>query len=85
LPPKTQPTAFCEKAEFWKQHKNTAINERQRTILNMLFDGFDGKLQSSKWAKITKVSTDTALRDIKDLLKKGILQETTEGGRKCQL
>ena len=47
----------------------------------MLFDGFDGKLQSSKWAKITKVSTDTALRDIKDLLKKGILQETTEGGR----
>ncbi|HNT51392.1 MAG TPA: Fic family protein, partial [Cyclobacteriaceae bacterium] len=72
---------ILRKAEFWKQHKNTAINERQRTILNMLFDGFDGKLQSSKWAKITKVSTDTALRDIKDLLKKGILQETTEGGR----
>lgn len=69
------------KAEFWKLHDNTAINERQRTILNMLFDGFEGKLKSSKWAKITKVSTDTALRDIKDLIAKGILQETNEGGR----
>ena len=47
----------------------------------MLFDGFEGKLQSSKWAKITKVSSDTALRDIKDLIEKGILQETGEGGR----
>lgn len=72
---------ILRKAEFWKLHENTAINERQRTILNMLFDGFDGKLQSSKWAKITKVSADTALRDIKDLIKKGILQETEEGGR----
>lgn len=69
------------KAEFWKLHDNTAINERQRTILNMLFDGFEGKLKSSKWAKITRVSTDTALRDIKDLIAKGILQETNEGGR----
>lgn len=69
------------KAEFWKLHDNTAINERQRTILNMLFDGFEGKLKSSKWAKITRVATDTALRDIKDLIAKGILQETNEGGR----
>lgn len=72
---------ILRKAKFWKLHENTAINERQRTILNMLFDGFDGKLQSSKCAKITKVSTDTALRDIKDLIEKGILQETNEGGR----
>ncbi len=72
---------ILQKAEFWQLHEKTAINERQRTILNMLFDGFDGKLQSSKWAKITKVSTDTALRDIKDLIEKGILQETSEGGR----
>lgn len=72
---------ILQKAEFWKLHENAAINERQRTILNMLFDGFDGKLQTSKWAKITKVSTDTALRDIKDLIEKGILQETKEGGR----
>lgn len=72
---------ILRKAEFWKLHEHTPINERQRTILNMLFDGFDGKLQTGKWAKITKVSTDTALRDIKDLIEKGILQETNEGGR----
>lgn len=69
------------KAEFWKLHEHTPINERQRTVLNMLLDGFDGKLKTSRWAKITKVSTDTALRDIKDLIEKGILQESDEGGR----
>lgn len=69
------------KAEFWKLHERTPINERQRLMLNKLFDGFEGKLQTSKWAKITKTSTDTALRDIKDLVKKGILLHTNEGGR----
>ncbi|MBX2931551.1 MAG: Fic family protein [Chitinophagaceae bacterium] len=72
---------ILRKAEFWKLHEHTPINERQRTILNLLFDGFEGKLQTSKWAKITKVSTDTALRDIKDLIEKNILQQTNEGGR----
>jgi len=72
---------IVEKATFWKLHEQTNINERQRNILNMLFDGFDGKLQTSKWAKINKTSNDTALRDIKDLVKKGILQQTNEGGR----
>lgn len=69
------------KAEFWELHEHIPINERQRIILNKLFDGFEGKLQTSKWAKITKTSTDTALRDIKDLVKKGILQQTDDGGR----
>jgi len=50
-------------------------------MLNKLFDGFEGKLQTSKWAKMTKTSSDTALRDIKDLVEKGILQPTAEGGR----
>ena len=72
---------ILRKTDFWKLHENTAINERQRIILNMLFDGFEGKLQSSKWAKITKVSSDTALRDIKDLIEKGILKEIGDGGR----
>lgn len=72
---------ILRKAEFWKLHEHTPINERQRLILNKLFDGFEGKLQTSKWAKITKTSTDTALRDIKDLVDKGILQQTQEGGR----
>lgn len=69
------------KAEFWKNHEHTPINERQRLILNKLFDDFEGKLQTSKWAKIAKTSTDTALRDIKDLIEKGILKQTDEGGR----
>lgn len=69
------------KAEFWKQHENTPINERQRLMLNKLFDGFEGKLQTSKWANIAKTSTDTALRDIKDLVEKGILHKTEDGGR----
>jgi Fic family protein len=72
---------ILRKAEFWNKHENTLINERQRLILNKLFDGFEGKLKSSKWAKITKTSSDTALRDIKDLVDKGILRKTNEGGR----
>jgi Fic family protein len=68
------------KAEFWSKHLNTAINERQRLILNKLLDGFDGKLTTSKWAKITKCSQDTSLRDIQDLINKGILQKEA-GGR----
>lgn len=72
---------ILQKAAFWKQHEKTSINERQRLMINRLFDGFEGKLQTSKWAKITKASKDTALRDIKDLVDKGILQATNEGGR----
>lgn len=69
------------KADFWDMHKETILNSRQRLILNKLFDGFDGKLKSSKWAKITKCSADTALRDIKDLIEKGILKQEESGGR----
>ncbi len=69
------------KAEFWDKHKDTILNSRQRLMLNKLFDGFEGKLKSSKWAKITKCSSDTALRDIKDLIKKGILKQEKSGGR----
>jgi Fic family protein len=72
---------ILRKAEFWRRHEHTPINERQRLILNKLFDGFEGKLQTSKWAKIAKTSPDTALRDIKDLVEKGILKQTDEKGR----
>jgi Fic family protein len=72
---------FLRKAEFWKIHENTAINQRQRLVLNKLLDGFEGKLKSSKWAKIAKCSPDTALRDIKDLMEKNILQQDLQGGR----
>lgn len=69
------------KADFWQKHIDTAINERQKKILNKLMDGFDGKLTSSKWAKIAKCSKDSAVRDINDLIEKGILQREAAGGR----
>jgi Fic family protein len=69
------------KANFWEKHKNTQLNKRQHLMINKLFDNFYGKLTSSKWAKITKCSTDTALRDIKDLIEKGILSQDEAGGR----
>lgn len=69
------------KTEFWKKHENTLLNPRQRMMLNKLFDGFEGKLKSSKWARMTKCSPDTALRDIKDLMDKGILRQEQQGGR----
>jgi Fic family protein len=69
------------KSDFWERNKETELNSRQRLMLNKLLDGFDGKLKSSKWAKITKCSPDTALRDIKDLIEKGILRQEKSGGR----
>lgn len=69
------------KANFWKVHAGATLNERQRTIINRLLDGFEGKLTSSKWAVITKSSQDTASRDINGLINLGILEKDTGGGR----
>ncbi len=69
------------KAQFWKAHSGTTLNDRQKHVLNKLLDEFKGNLTSSKWAKITKCSPDTALRDIQDLMQKGILVKGTSGGR----
>jgi Fic family protein len=69
------------KADFWNKHSKTIINERQKYVLNKLLDGFDGKLTSMKWAKITKFSKDTAIRDINDLIEKDVLQKEAAGGR----
>jgi len=73
--------AVLVKARFWEQHAQTSLNDRQRLMLNKLLDGFVGKLTSSKWAKIAKCSQDTAIRDIQDLIGKGILQKEAAGGR----
>lgn len=73
--------AVLRKAEFWKRHSGSQMNSRQRDILNRLMDGFFGKLTTSKYAKIEKCSADTALRDITDLVERGILQRDTAGGR----
>jgi len=69
------------KASFWKQHATIAMNKRQHLIINKLFDAFEGKLTTSKWAKINKCSPDTALRDIQDLINKNILMKEDAGGR----
>jgi len=73
--------AVLTKARFWEGLAGTAINDRQRMILNRLLDGFEGKLTTSKYAKLAKTSTDTALRDILFLVDKGILIRNAEGGR----
>lgn len=70
-----------KKARFWEYHKDKVINERQRKILNLLMDGFEGKLTSSKWAKIAHCSQDTATRDINDLIQAAILKKDEGGGR----
>ena len=70
-----------KKSLFWQQHREVSMNERQVKVVNMLWDGFEGKLTTSKWAKITKTSQATALRDITDLTEKGVLVVSNEGGR----
>lgn len=69
------------KTKFRDQVNETDINQRQRLLLNQLLNGLDGKLSTSKWAKLAKCSTDTALRDIQDLMDKGILSKEEGGGR----
>ncbi len=70
-----------KKARFWETHPEGSLNERQIMLINKLFDGFEGNLTSSKWAKIAKCSQDTALRDIGELIEKKILIKETAGGR----
>jgi Fic family protein len=70
-----------QKSRFWEKHIHTSLNERQRLMIQKLMDGFIGKLTSSKWAKMNKCSSDTAIRDINDLVKKGILMKDAGGGR----
>ena len=69
------------KSRFWELHEDTRFNPRQRLVINRLLDGFEGRLKTSKWARLAKCSSDTALRDIRDLMEKGILQQDNPGGR----
>lgn len=69
------------KGFFWAKFADVTVNERQRKVLNRMWDGFDGKLTTSKWAKICHCSQDTALRDINGLLEKGLLIKGEKSGR----
>lgn len=73
--------AVLLKAKFWESFAREPFNERQVRILNMLLDDFEGKLTTSKWAKINKCSQDTAYRDILKLIDYGALQKDPGGGR----
>ncbi len=78
---KTAVQRIVKKSLFWQQYREVAMNERQTKVVNMLWNGFEGKLTTSKWAKITKTSQATALRDMTDLVAKGVLVVANEGGR----
>ena len=69
------------KARFWERHARETLNKRQIHMISKLLDDFEGKLTSSKWAKIENCSQDTAIRDISDLLERGMLFKNPGGGR----
>ena len=69
------------KARFWEAQAGQEFNERQRKMLDLLLDGFHGKLTNAKWATLTKASPDTALRDLNNLVGRGILTKEAAGGR----
>lgn len=73
--------AVIHKARFWEMISGQPLNERQRTVINRLLDGFEGKLTNAKWATLTKTSSDTALRDINDLVGRRVLVKDDAGGR----
>jgi Fic family protein len=72
-------TKTITRAQFWETHKDTIFNSRQHKILQLLLDEFFGNLKVSKYAKIVKTSTDTALRDLQDLVKKDVLEQEGSG------
>lgn len=72
---------IMDKASFWQTHRHHSLNDRQIKMLNRLMNDFYGKLTTKKWATMTKCSIDTALRDINDLIDKGMLQKSVASGR----
>jgi Fic family protein len=73
--------SVLEKTRFWDRISNVELNERQRRVINLLLDGFEGKLTTSKYAALAKCSQDTAHRDILALIERGVLVRNPEGGR----
>ena len=74
-------SGVLDRAAFWESMRDVAVNERQRKVLTLLLEGFNGKLTTGKWAALAKCSQDTALRDILPLVELGILTRSMEGGR----
>ncbi|MBZ5611791.1 MAG: Fic family protein [Acidobacteriia bacterium] len=78
---RTTLAAVLDKARFWEKIVAVPLNNRQRLVINRLLDGFEGKLTTSKWARLANCSHDTALRDILGLVERGILTRNPGGGR----
>jgi Fic family protein len=74
-------SSVIEKARYWEKLRGVPLNERQRLVINRMLEGFEGKLTTSKWAALTKSSNDTALRDIQQLVERGVLVRNQGGGR----
>jgi Fic family protein len=74
-------SGVIERARYWERLRDLPLNERQRLVINRLLEGFEGKLTTSKWAALTKSSNDTALRDIQQLVERGLLVRNPAGGR----
>ena len=74
-------SSVIAKARYWEKLRDVPLNERQRLVITRLIEGFEGKLTTSKWAALTKSSTDTALRDIQQLVEHGVLVRNAAGGR----
>lgn len=73
--------ATIRKSRFWERLSGLPVNGRQHAMLSRLLEGFEGRLTTSKWAQITECSQDTALRDIADLMRRGVLVQDAAGGR----
>jgi Fic family protein len=74
-------SGVIDRARYWEKLRDVPLNERQRLVINRLLEGFEGKLTTSKWAALTKSSNDTALRDIQQLVERGVLVKNSAGGR----
>ena len=78
------PESVLYKARLWEHANRRPVNERQRLVLNRMLHDFRGQINSSKYAKLAKCSTDTALRDIRDLVRRELLIQNPAGGRSCR-
>jgi Fic family protein len=72
-------SSAVSKSEFWNKHSSDTLNGREIKIINRLLDGFSGKLTTNKYAKICHCSTDTALRDLQELITYSIMIKAGEG------
>ena len=79
--PKGSLKSVLDKTRFWERFGDLPLSARQRLVLNRMLDGFEGKLTTAKWATLAKCSHDTALRDIQELVERGLLVRSAEGGR----